>query len=438
MASGSEDSTIKIWDLVAGKNVSTLSEGHKDAVNTLDFHPRDFMLVSGSTDRTTRFWNLDTFKQEESLSPESIPIRIVKFDRRGNNVIVGTDRTLKVWNRDESSTICISRHRGSWGRLMSVYVYEGDEDRGDDSMLVCGVERSFVSVWKTCSSADDEIPVSKLKETVQEEEKREIEEKEEQEETPKYDPHAKTMIHESKLSEDSSKISDVDHDEEEEEEENTTISAYIELERHITESTKPSRSMKEDRLSEIRMKDCHALLSKIRVWWSKSNLTSRKRWLQIYDTIKACHDTSVGLDAVIILFRRMNVRSSVDLSSSPIVFDMMHPLLSDARFAIQIVALHTTKCLVFMFKDVILNTLALDIDSHNKRNINLMERREKCNAFCTALRRLRPEIETIANGKQFSMMRRISTDIVVEMNALFRCCSTSSSRNHYTGDNHAK
>ena len=68
------------------------------------------------------------------------------------------------------------------------------------------------------------------------------------------------------------------------------------------ESRKPPRSMKEDRLSEVRMKDCHALLSKIRLWWNKSNLTSRKRWHKIRDTIRSCPDSSVGLDAVVILF----------------------------------------------------------------------------------------------------------------------------------------
>ena len=61
---------------------------------------------------------------------------------------------------------------------------------------------------------------------------------------------------------------------------------------------------------------------------------------------------------------------------------------------------------------------ALKIDSQMKRQINLIERREKCNAFCTALRRLRPEVESISNAKQFSMMRRISTTIVRDMNVL--------------------
>ena len=88
----------------------------------------------------------------------------------------------------------------SWGTLESVYI--NDEDRNDSTMLVCGIEKSFVSVWKVCSFVDEDV--SKLDETVAKEEEEEV--------RSKCDPYAKTMIHESKISENSSKISDVDDD----------------------------------------------------------------------------------------------------------------------------------------------------------------------------------------------------------------------------------
>ena len=57
-ASTSKDNTVKVWDVATGQLLSTLSQ-HTGPVNTIAFHPlSDDILVSGSDDKTLRFWLL--------------------------------------------------------------------------------------------------------------------------------------------------------------------------------------------------------------------------------------------------------------------------------------------------------------------------------------------------------------------------------------------
>jgi WD40 repeat protein len=55
LASGSRDTTIKLWDMKTGQLIRTL-EGHNDYVNSVNFNQDGTILASGSYDNTIKLW----------------------------------------------------------------------------------------------------------------------------------------------------------------------------------------------------------------------------------------------------------------------------------------------------------------------------------------------------------------------------------------------
>jgi mitogen-activated protein kinase organizer 1 len=53
--SGSEDSKIYIWDLLEGTQLATL-EAHKGSVTSIDYHPSEPSMISGSVDGSIMIW----------------------------------------------------------------------------------------------------------------------------------------------------------------------------------------------------------------------------------------------------------------------------------------------------------------------------------------------------------------------------------------------
>jgi WD40 repeat protein len=60
--SGSNDRTLRIWDLESGQALRTL-EGHTDGVSAVEVTPDGRHAVSGSSDQTLRIWDLDGGKE---------------------------------------------------------------------------------------------------------------------------------------------------------------------------------------------------------------------------------------------------------------------------------------------------------------------------------------------------------------------------------------
>ena len=87
--------SVQLWDLCAGRMLADFKD-HKGPVTSIEFHPREYLLASGSTDRTAKVWDLESFQLLTELGPESNPVRRVLFHPEGSALFSGSQDTLKV------------------------------------------------------------------------------------------------------------------------------------------------------------------------------------------------------------------------------------------------------------------------------------------------------------------------------------------------------
>jgi F-box/WD-40 domain protein MET30 len=107
LATGSYDTTIKIWDIATEKCVRTL-RGHTSGVRSLQFD--DTKLISGSLDKTIKVWNWRTGECLSTFPGHSEGVIGVHFD--GNILASGSiDRTVKIWNFIDKSTTSLRGHK---------------------------------------------------------------------------------------------------------------------------------------------------------------------------------------------------------------------------------------------------------------------------------------------------------------------------------------
>ncbi|KAG0040148.1 Mitochondrial fission protein [Podila clonocystis] len=93
LCSGTIDGAIRMWDLRTGTSHRTLV-GHTGPVTSLQFD--EYHVVSGSMDRSVRIWDLRTGGIQEILQYED-PVRSLRFDT--SKIIVGAGDSLKIYDR---------------------------------------------------------------------------------------------------------------------------------------------------------------------------------------------------------------------------------------------------------------------------------------------------------------------------------------------------
>ncbi len=99
LASSSEDRTIKLWDVLTGECVRTL-EGHTAGVSSVAFSPdKDKILASGGGDRTIKIWDVSTGSCITTLEGHASKVSSVAFSPCGNFLASGShDQTVKLWD----------------------------------------------------------------------------------------------------------------------------------------------------------------------------------------------------------------------------------------------------------------------------------------------------------------------------------------------------
>jgi WD40 repeat protein len=95
IVSGSRDKTIKLWRLSGQHRTLT---GHTSYVNSVAISPDATKIVSGSYDKIVKLWNLST-GQVDTLKGHSREVLAVAISADGKKIVSGSvDRTLIIWN----------------------------------------------------------------------------------------------------------------------------------------------------------------------------------------------------------------------------------------------------------------------------------------------------------------------------------------------------
>ncbi|HEY5064888.1 MAG TPA: TIR domain-containing protein [Xanthobacteraceae bacterium] len=102
---GSDDRTVRLWDLASGVTIHLLT-GHEDGVQCVAFVPSGKMAVSGGKDRTIRVWDLASGGTIRTLTGHTDTVWAVAIAPDGRTVLSGSgDKTLRLWDLSSGDMI---------------------------------------------------------------------------------------------------------------------------------------------------------------------------------------------------------------------------------------------------------------------------------------------------------------------------------------------
>lgn len=140
MASGSEDSTIKIWDYETAQYERTL-KGHTGPVTGVAFDSTGNVLASCSADMSAKLWDMSTYLCTKTLRGHDHTISSIRFVPSGDQVLTcSRDHTIKCW--EIATGFCIRTYSGhsDWVKCISVSL--------DGELLASGGSDQSITIWR--------------------------------------------------------------------------------------------------------------------------------------------------------------------------------------------------------------------------------------------------------------------------------------------------
>jgi WD40 repeat protein len=110
LASGSYDTTIKLWNLSTGKEIATL-RGHTDWIFSVAFTPDGKTLASASQDDTARLWDVVTGREIVAIK-HGYHVKRVVFTPDSKTLISAGEGPIKLWD------VTTAKERGTLDLVM--------------------------------------------------------------------------------------------------------------------------------------------------------------------------------------------------------------------------------------------------------------------------------------------------------------------------------
>ncbi|MDM8557925.1 caspase family protein [Candidatus Parabeggiatoa sp. HSG14] len=100
IASGSDDKTVRLWDVETRQPLGEPLVGHSKSVNSVAFSPDGKIIALGSDDKTVRLWDVETRQPlGEPLVGHSKSVNSVAFSPDGQTLASGSDDgTVRLWD----------------------------------------------------------------------------------------------------------------------------------------------------------------------------------------------------------------------------------------------------------------------------------------------------------------------------------------------------
>ena len=145
LASGSFDNTIRLWDVVSGKELQQLS-GHTGSVQAVSFSPDGRTLASGSSDKTIRLWEVSSGKELRQMLGFGF-VRSVAFSPNGRTLTIGSsDNTIRLWEVSSGKEL-----RQLTGHTNSVWSVAFSPD---GRTLASGSDDKTIRLWEVASGKE--------------------------------------------------------------------------------------------------------------------------------------------------------------------------------------------------------------------------------------------------------------------------------------------
>lgn len=138
LASGSEDLTIRLWDIATG-NFRTL-EGHSKWIKAIAFSPDGQWLASGSFDSLVRLWEVKTGQCLKTMQGHTNVVTAVTFSPDGRWLASSSyDHNIRLW--DVRTQQCFKTFQGHANRVWAIAFSP------DSRQLVSGGDDHATKLW---------------------------------------------------------------------------------------------------------------------------------------------------------------------------------------------------------------------------------------------------------------------------------------------------